>query len=302
MSRFHARTAFTLVELLVVISILTVLLALTAIYVVPAFQDNKNIIRGVDRVSTVLLIAKQRALRDQRPVGVRFEVDTEGSCRSLRYVEQPDLLTGQRAILTQGSTTVMLPGVDLRGSAPPGDLENYNVQPGDWIRFLTPPPNTSQNMELSSNPAWPEGGVSVFNAPGTTREVGPFSIIRQTRPVPGEDVVELPQNVVVNLQAVSNINSEYGVPQRFRHFNPPPANPYQRYFYEIVFSPSGGVFNRYSATPIVLWVHDATKSPTDPATARLIGIYPRTGLVGAHELAPGANPLAFALDGKSSGL
>ncbi|MFQ3594070.1 MAG: prepilin-type N-terminal cleavage/methylation domain-containing protein [Gemmataceae bacterium] len=302
MSRFVTRSAFTLVELLVVISILTVLLGLTAIYVVPAFQDNKNVIRGLDRVITVLLIAKQRALRDQRPVGVRFEVDQEGKSRTMRYVEQPDLLSGQRAILTQSSPTVMLPGIDIQGSAAPGDYENYNVQPGDWIRFSTPPPNSSQNMELSRLPNWPPGGVSVFNPPGTTREFGPFSIIRQTRPVPGEDVVELPQNVVVNLDAVVGVNPQYNIPQRFRHLEPPPHNAYLRFFYEIVFSPSGGVFNRYSATPIVLWVHDETKDRSDPATARLIGIYPRTGLVGAHEIAPGTNPLAFALDGKSSGL
>ena len=301
MSRHLPRYAFTLVELLVVISILTVLLALTAIYVVPAFQDNKNVIRGVDRVTTVLLIAKQRALRDQRPVGVRFEVDDEGICRTMRYVEQPDLLPGQRAILTQGSPVVLLPGVDIQGSATPGDFENYNVQPGDWIRFLTPPPNTSQNMELKQA-AWPAGGVVVFNPPGTTREFGPFSILRQTRPIPGEDVVELPQNVVVDLKAVADVNPQYSVPRRFRYHNLAMNNPFLDYFYEIVFSPSGDVFNRYSATPIVLWVHDATKDPRDSATARVIGVYPRTGLVGAHEIAPGPNPLAFALDGKSSGL
>jgi prepilin-type N-terminal cleavage/methylation domain-containing protein len=286
------RTAFTLVELLVALGIITILLTLTAVYVVPAFQDNKNVIRGLDRVTTVLLVAKQRALRDQRPVGVRFETDVNGICRTLRYVEQPDLLTGQQANLTAGNPTITLSGVDLFGSATPGDTANYNVQPGDWIRFITPPPNTSQNVEIVGIASG--NSVQVRNPPGTTRTVNLFSIIRQTRPIAGEDVVELPLNVVVNLGQINALaGGTYQVPTH-------PVG--TQIFYEIVFGPSGEVFNRSTSTPIVLWVHDETQPANEPNTARLIGVYPRTGLVGAHEVNPGPNPLLFAIDGKSSGL
>ncbi|MGL4552875.1 MAG: hypothetical protein ACRC33_16995, partial [Gemmataceae bacterium] len=72
----------------------------------------------------------------------------------------------------------------------------------------------------------------------------------------------------------------------------------------IVFSPSGGVFNRATATPIVLWVHDKTKPAAEPATAFVIGVYPRTGMVAQHPVNTddATKPLEYALDGKASGL
>ena len=77
-SAHHSRTGrngLTLIELLVVIVILTVLATLVAVYVIPSFQDNKNVVRSVDRVIVALLTAKQRALRDKAPRGVRFIAD-----------------------------------------------------------------------------------------------------------------------------------------------------------------------------------------------------------------------------------
>ncbi len=70
-----ARRGFTLLELLVVLTLLAVLATLVVVYLIPAFQDNKNVVRGSDRVTTALVIAKQRALRDQAPRGVRFIQD-----------------------------------------------------------------------------------------------------------------------------------------------------------------------------------------------------------------------------------
>jgi hypothetical protein len=73
--------------------------------------------------------------------------------------------------------------------------------------------------------------------------------------------------------------------------------------YEVLFDPAGGVTNRGGSAPIVLWVRDATAvNAADPNTTRLITINPRTGFIAAHPVAPGSNPLQFALDGRSSGL
>lgn len=284
MSRAH-RAGLTLIELLVVISIIIVVMALVAVYVVPAFQDNKNVQRGTDRIVTTLLIAKQRALRDQRPVGVRFERDSDGLCRRMRYVEQPDLVSGWKAILRTNDVNVTLNDIDLLGGFPTTGIEEDKVAlRGDWLRV------GGVNYEIAANPT-SATAVTVTTAPQTATINGRFQIIRQTRPIGGEEVVELPLNVAIDfgsMEALGYSNNQV---------------PNQSTRPEIVFSPATGVFNRGTAATIALWVRDETLPATDLNTARVISIVPRTGQIGSFPLSTTAgNPLEYALDGKSSGL
>ena len=125
----RVRRGFTLIELLVAISLISVLATLVVVYVVPAFQDNKNVLRGADRVAQVLLIARNRALRDTEPRGVRFEV-VGGLARDLRYIEQPPAYrTGTVQIDAAGTATFA--GANLLGAETGGVVDNYAVQPGD---------------------------------------------------------------------------------------------------------------------------------------------------------------------------
>ncbi|NBO91612.1 MAG: type II secretion system protein GspH [Planctomycetia bacterium] len=295
MSNPTRRIGFTLIELLVVISILGVLATLTAVYVIPAFQDNKNVQRGVDRIVTTLLIAKQRALRDGRPVGVRFDFDSDfdalpRSSRTMRYVEQPDLLAGWKATANVVNPYLFsLDDIDLMGAFPAtGNRDDLAVQQGDWLRV------GGFNYEIAADPVTTTPRqVQVMTPRVDNRSAnGRFQVIRQTRPIGGEDVVELPQNVVINFKIIEDSASTNRPPNSIGTVPQP----------EIVFSPSGGVFNRGTAAAIVLWVQDKTKPTTEANTSRLIVISPRTGLVGSHLLSPSANPLEYALDGKSSGL
>jgi prepilin-type N-terminal cleavage/methylation domain-containing protein len=95
MSRL-ARRGFTLVEMLVVMGLIVVLAGLTVAVAESGAFGSQKVVTGADRVSGWLLIAKQRALRDGKPRGVRFllERDVSGNVvvpfrvREAQYIEE----------------------------------------------------------------------------------------------------------------------------------------------------------------------------------------------------------------------
>src|SRR5260370_33982576 len=74
------RSAFTLIEMFVVLAIILALAVLTVLFM-PRFQERQRVSRGADLLQEWLLMAKMRALRDRVPTGVRVQVV---------LVEQPD--------------------------------------------------------------------------------------------------------------------------------------------------------------------------------------------------------------------
>jgi prepilin-type N-terminal cleavage/methylation domain-containing protein len=66
------RPAFTLVELLVVVALIVLLAALVVAVSQSGLLGSQKVVSAADRASGWLLIAKQRALRDRAPRGVRF--------------------------------------------------------------------------------------------------------------------------------------------------------------------------------------------------------------------------------------
>jgi prepilin-type N-terminal cleavage/methylation domain-containing protein len=284
------RPALTLIELLVVITILSILLTLVAIYVVPAFQDNKNVVRGVDRVSLYVLIAKQRALRDQGARGIRFIVDPATNyCSQLQFIEQPDPFTGGTVTAVAATTAATFTGVDFFGAAGAGNTAQYNVQPGDYLRDLS---STSNYPILSVDTATSMTLRSPVVAAMTNSSQ--YQIVRQTRPITGEPLIDLPQNVVVDVGWMSTNSSGNQIPTgQFPSLN----------FYEILFDSGGGVTNRGSSTAIVLMVRDSTADNSlEPSTTYFITINPRTGMIATNPVGPSGTPLQYALDGRSSGM
>src|SRR5687768_11128018 len=90
------RNAFTLIEILVVIAIIAVLASL-AVYFIPSFQTSERAARGAGNLQTWLQSARQRAIRDQSPRGLRIQFDpATGHASKAMYLEVPDDLGGGR--------------------------------------------------------------------------------------------------------------------------------------------------------------------------------------------------------------
>ncbi|MFO0936634.1 MAG: hypothetical protein U0798_09000 [Gemmataceae bacterium] len=91
--QFPRRPAFTLIELLVVVSLIIVLATLTVAVANSSLVDSYRIVGGADRLSGWLLQAKQRAVRDRTPVGLRLIPDTSNPnvCFQAQIVEMPTI-------------------------------------------------------------------------------------------------------------------------------------------------------------------------------------------------------------------
>src|SRR3954471_2581474 len=96
-TRHAGRRGLTLIELLVVIAIIVVILALVAV-VGPHFSERQRTTRGATQLQGWLMIAKQRALRDGAPRGIRLPALTGSPpyaqyISQVQYIEQPDAYT-----------------------------------------------------------------------------------------------------------------------------------------------------------------------------------------------------------------
>jgi prepilin-type N-terminal cleavage/methylation domain-containing protein len=289
------RRGLTLIELLVVISLLTVLITLTAVYVVPSFRDNKNVQRGVDQTITALLTTKQRSLRDQAPRGIRFLIQPDGTCNELQVIEQPNALRVGTATPNGATIDFIFPpnsGIDLTNAAGQ-DVTQYLAQPGDFFRVEDGTPATYL-VKAVTGPTQIQLNRAAIPFPATTN----WRIIRQPRPLTGDANVKLPAGVVLDIGFIEANFPNNQVTKRLVPGQPPPP------YFEVLFDPAGAVMDR-SSTPVVIWARqvDAVPANKDPNANLLIALYPRTGLIASHPIDPhGPNPIAFALDGKSSGM
>ena len=83
------RPAFTLIELIVVIGILVVLATL-AVKFLPNLDRHKGVPNAVAQLHGWVNLAKQQALRDGTPKGIRLIDDGGGRVTSMQYIEQPE--------------------------------------------------------------------------------------------------------------------------------------------------------------------------------------------------------------------
>jgi prepilin-type N-terminal cleavage/methylation domain-containing protein len=128
------RPGFTLVELLVTISIFIILLAITA----SAFnvgQDREKITGAARQIQSAVEGARSRAFKLQRPIGLRFNIDPSDPTvsPSMIYVQQLEPITGTLDVggpsLTPADTPdeygfseIQIRTVDQLPDAPNGDV------------------------------------------------------------------------------------------------------------------------------------------------------------------------------------
>jgi prepilin-type N-terminal cleavage/methylation domain-containing protein len=303
----HVRSAFTLVELLVVMALMAVLATLTIAFF-PSASSSARESRAAVQLQGWLNIAKQRAQRDQAPRGLRLWVTTAtigatlvpNSVTDCQYVEQPDDFTGGsiQSNATAPFDTITV-GVDLTNGygvaspVPPAVDANekyWSVQPGDYLEVMGTglmhyivSLNTSSKFTIKP----PLG-----NALLSTKN---YRIVRAPRAV-GEETLKLPENTIIDVLTNQTYNNPLPLNDTIDEVAVLFTPAFIIYnFYDIVFSPSGQVISRgVAGDKIHLWVR--APNPDDALNVfrgapTLVSIFVRTGFVGAYDPDPnGANP------------
>jgi hypothetical protein len=266
-----------------------------------------------------ILIAKQRAIRDGAPRGIRL-VPPVGPPEAqyvtqLQYIEQPTAyrpealdsagnpvpaaLTIQadfKSVLIQFPNTVTDPNAALvlalnalwPNTALPPDVvfEFQGRYPGQPRRVLridqqsTPPGLlVTLDQKLEPDPLPP---------PPTTPSTE-YRFYRSAQPLAGEPALEMPRDVAIDISRDPNSAFSPTWHRTFPAFNPGGGQPF-----DVLFDQSGKVIGptgRMSAR-ICLWVRDVSLldpcpgNQLPPGENSLITIYTRTGLIAAHPIDP----------------
>lgn len=317
MQRCGRRDAFTLVELLVVMALIILLAAITALSM-GFFRDDKRKADAVDRLSQWLLTAKQRAKRDGLPTGLRFIVNAQGISSQCQFIQQPDDLTGDPAAGRTCSTASSDPsfstfsftsssGVDFTNGANTGQYDQYLVQPGDYFE-LYGGGNIHLILDVALNTTTnPPTSTITLASPATAAvsATANYRIRRQPRPILGEETLSMPQGMVVDINNLSRNVSRRSIGGP----NTPPVAVYQ----EVLFAPTGAVIGLGTGGgQVYLWVMDGDPD-TNPQQNGLaiVAIQARAGFISAHPIAPWDrtqpisqqnDPYRFSYDARSSGL
>jgi prepilin-type N-terminal cleavage/methylation domain-containing protein len=298
------RDGFTLVEMLVVIVIILVIASLV-VALTPKLAGNQKVVSASDLLQGWLLNAKQRALRDQMPTGIRLlpGATTTNYVTDVQYIQQPpdftvapgvvsdsggNLYPVRRLSITAGSTTAT-----LEGSGPPdfsGNISNsayWPVQTGDYLDVY-PDGLVHQISAVAANTLTLSSAVT--NAVNLTQQ---YRIIRSPRVLTGEKPLQLPQDTAIDVNSTASVSQ--GTTNN--GLSAPPT--------DILFSPSGGVLGWGTAQTdrIILWVRDVTLDSQTDGDPRLVVINVRTGFIAVHPIdAVSGNYYTFATDNRSSGL
>jgi type II secretory pathway pseudopilin PulG len=285
---------FTLVELLVVITLIMIMAGLAAAFL-PAIGDTARQAQAASMLQQWILTAKQKALRDQVPGGIRLfpfvdpttgKIDLSQS-RTCQFIEQPDDFTV--------STSSKIGSLSANAGQPYVTINmplTNQVNAGDYLEVLgcglmrqitgLSPVASSNSTQVHLSPRSP----MPFNVNPTKQ----YRILRAPR-VTGDDLLVLPDPVLIDLSTNARYGSSLPTPNGDGS-------------YDILFSPSGAVISPGLVTDSInLWVRDtysASASPTD-GEQTILAIYVRSGLTAAHPPAPGRDPYAFIKDGRASG-
>jgi prepilin-type N-terminal cleavage/methylation domain-containing protein len=287
------RDAFTLVEMLIVLAIIAALAALVA-FTFPSFQERSRAAKGGQALQAWLNYARQRALMEQAPRGLRFMISPSALTggfvvRECQYLEQPDDYTGGTLLFEHDPspgaanppTKVKLTGGGDLAAIEKGDyLEIYGTGQVHVITGIDPSIGT---LFFASSPLPPSRTLDVGQTEFTTH----FRIMRRPR-VTGDEPLKLPEEVVVDYPLYAKYENPAG--KNLNAFFPPrvPNDTSPQYF-DILFAPNGALIGSAGAMTI-LWVrtekteNDAASPPPEfRNNPTLIVVYAHSGAVAAFD-------------------
>jgi len=286
MNTRHAtgRPAFTLIELLVVIFLITFLAGMTVL-IGPALILSESSSRGAQLLQGNLFVAKQQALRDRAPYGIRLLKDADGQVRSFQFIQQPSDFTGGDVTVAPKQATFT--GVDLTGGLQDPTL--WPVQINDFFQFNGGTPVRIGKVNGPNDT--PPNSISIPSNIQAGGPSGSYRIFRGPRPAAGEDTFLLPDNVIVDMG-----NSGSGCPGS----SPLPSGAIN---YDILFAPAGAVLGPLgSSGKIILWVRDTTQNWQTTTSQSLIVVYTRTGLIASYPVDTGSgNWYSYTQDPATAG-
>jgi prepilin-type N-terminal cleavage/methylation domain-containing protein len=318
------RGGFTLVELLVAVTIILVLAGLALLVANSGIIGNARTSSGSDRIGGWLMQARAKAQRDGAPRGIRFIADGNGFIREAQLIEVPEPYTmpAGYSLMIENSPARHIYIVPTAGGNAVTELNN-NVSVGDTLSI----PSTGTIHRIQAIQAAtvavangqaaeiipfqpnliPDLGAAAGTPGVPTYATSTFGFIRQARPTFGEPPLLVPDTVAIdgaNCQPAVAANTSL----------------------DVLFSPSGEVQNTGGLGRVILWTRNPEAFPTgNPRTAngggdrpsyeaagemRLIVVYTKTGAVAVQPVAmppgPGPNagfdPYSTTKDGIASGL
>jgi prepilin-type N-terminal cleavage/methylation domain-containing protein len=314
----------TLIELLVVMSLIAVLAAL-AVAFLPSAASTAKEARAAQQVQGWLNIAKQRAMRDQAPRGLRLFITNYPvgattlnlAVTDCQYIEQPDDFPANA-----GVTMVCPPQIPL---APAFNAIKYNCVQIINTDLTNGYPITTGTSADPNAPYWTVQPGDYLEVTGTglmhrIRQVGALDAANNPRP---DMIVVDPQVIDPQIVALPPV-MPIGPTSNFRIVRAPRvageetlkmpdgtiidlqtnvtygnalSSPNPTY-YDVLFSPSGEVISPPMASSnINLWVRmPNTDFPTDVfrGDPTIVSIFTKTGFVGAFPPVPGGpNPYSL---------
>ena len=295
---YKKTSGFTLVELLVVMTIMVVFASLTAAFYPSLKADN-----AISRVSTMVqsnfVAARQRAKRDRVPTGIRMQLDADGRCTQLLLVQKPEELN----VNTLGNITAAAGGVlTFTNSLTQAGYEDL-VFPYDCVVNNS----SGESLIISGIIGNNANYLQSFSVPNFNQL--PFSdyrVVRMPRTIPGENKVDIPDEYEISLSKFGSIAAGK---ESFARSNLPISTTLGGGVFDIIFDPTGTVSCPGLSGDAVLWLHKFTNEPTDFSNDALICIRKINGKVGSFSVDRLNNsnpadfsPFGFTKDPRNEGL
>jgi prepilin-type N-terminal cleavage/methylation domain-containing protein len=310
------RRGFTLVELLVVMSLIAILATL-AIAFLPNAASSQVEARAGTQLQSWLTMAKQRAMRDQAPRGLRLWVNNtsfyagatlmSNVVTNCQFIEEPPdfpgtskmtIMTGSPTNPSATNAVMFMPagaGVLVNGYLPinVAQTEYWTVQPGDNLEILgtglmhqitqvgVPDAKGHLNADyVAVSPPLPYPIAATAN----------FRVMRAPR-VTGDETLMMPEGTVIDLQTNLSFGNSL-----------PPTNSFDNgtsLYVDILFSPTGEVISPgVTNSNINLWVRSPnTDHPTDifRGAPTIVSVFTKTGFVGAFQPSSGTPTTPYLL-------